>query len=229
MSVVAELVARLIAAGTPADVAAMAITEAFAAGVRSEIPQNSADVSAERRRERDRIRKRNAKNIPQNSAENAEIPQNSDSALSSFVNSDSEQGRKQERAEPKKAPRKTGERLPDHWMPSADHYREGAELGLSREAVNGMARDMRLWAKSNEHRAVARKSDWDLTFSGWMRREAKSHKGRGPPGNSFAELHNELSQGMNGRNHESPSIADDFDGPELDLTINDSGGGPRHN
>jgi len=71
---------------------------------------------------------------------------------------------------PKRPKRKMGHSLPDDWRPKEKHYDAGRFIGLNREAVDREAENMRLWAQANQHRAVARKSDWDATFLGWVRR-----------------------------------------------------------
>jgi|SRR5215468_11313034 len=63
-----------------------------------------------------------------------------------------------------------GTRLPEDWQPNERHFIEGRTLGHSHEGVLASAHDMRLWADANAHRPVARKLDWDKTFSGWLRR-----------------------------------------------------------
>lgn len=78
-----------------------------------------------------------------------------------------------------RAKRQQGHHLPDDWVPKLHHYREGLELGFQRENVDSQAEDLRLWARSNEHRAVARKSNWDSTFSGWMRRNSQKDDANG--------------------------------------------------
>lgn len=174
MSAVADILARLIEAGTPPDVAALAVTEAFAAGAAcgksGGIP---VDESAERRRAYDRERKRLAAEIRRNSTEN---PQNSNSALPSSSSQQTQvpkEGKKRER----------GTTLSAEWMPLPSHFDEGTALGLRDDDVRGMAADMRLWAGANSNRAVARKSNWDMTFSAWMRREAGKRKPtNGKPG-----------------------------------------------
>ena len=65
-----------------------------------------------------------------------------------------------------------GIRLPDEWAPNEAHEAEAIRLGRDVPWMFVQADGMRLWAKANEHRAVARKSDWNATFTGWMRREA---------------------------------------------------------
>lgn len=62
--------------------------------------------------------------------------------------------------------------LPPAWRPSESHFSQAKELGFSPATVEDMAEDMRCWAGG---KGVSRK-DWDLTFSGWMRRE----QARGP-------------------------------------------------
>lgn len=169
-----EIVARLIAAGTPPEVAAVAVADAFQAGATM---RNSTgipvDEAAERRRAYDRERKRKQKHsggIP------VETPRNSENAISSSVSTDSEL--KKEKKE-----RKRGEKLSAEFRPSESHYLEGEKIGLSRAQVDGLCEDMRIWAGANEHRQVARKSNWDLTLLGWIRRQARDVRGRGPPRN----------------------------------------------
>jgi hypothetical protein len=41
----------------------------------------------------------------------------------------------------------------------------------NRQQIDAKADEMRLWARANGHRAVARKLDWDATFTGWIRRD----------------------------------------------------------
>ena len=156
MSVVGEIVSRLIAAGTPPDVAAVAVAEAFAAGVAS---GNSGgipvDKVAEKRREYDRNRKRNKTDSGGIPVDSGGIPESA-SSLIDF-----------------KKEKKQGKKLPPEWKPSADHERQASELGHDQRWMSNQAEDMRLWARANEHRAVARKLDWDLTFTTWMRRNAR--------------------------------------------------------
>lgn len=67
--------------------------------------------------------------------------------------------------------------LPLDWSPSENHFVQGEELGFTRTQVEGMAEDMRLWAGAKGET----KKNWDMAFSGWMRREKKNHRGPGPP------------------------------------------------
>lgn len=151
---VANIVARLIAAGTPPDVAAMAVTEAFAAGAVCGQSADKADVSAERRREKDRERKRD---IRRHSAESADIPQKSEPALTLKDNLKEE-----------KKVRATKGRIPADWNPNAAHFEAAEKLKIPRAAVEAKAEDMRIWAGSTG----ALKVDWDLTFHGFLRRDA---------------------------------------------------------
>jgi len=65
-----------------------------------------------------------------------------------------------------------GSRLHENWVPSTDDVAYGRSLGLSEQAINGCAEDMRLWAGANANRAIARKLDWSKAFKGWLRRVA---------------------------------------------------------
>ncbi len=70
-------------------------------------------------------------------------------------------------------PRLKSHPLPQDWTPTESHFLQGEKLGYSAPEVHGMADDMRYWAWG---KGECRKS-WDMTFSGWIRREHK----RAPP------------------------------------------------
>jgi hypothetical protein len=59
--------------------------------------------------------------------------------------------------------------IPKDWAPSENHFSQAARLGFGARDVEAMAEDMRIWAGANG----SLKKDWDLTFSGWMRRQNK--------------------------------------------------------
>jgi hypothetical protein len=72
--------------------------------------------------------------------------------------------------------------IPKDWAPSENHFSQAARLGFGARDVEGMAEDMRIWAGANG----SLKKDWDLTFSGWMRRQTEPgfrKNGRDPPKN----------------------------------------------
>lgn len=176
MSVVADLVAKLIAAGTAPEIAAAVVAEAFAAGAASVLSGGSpVDTTAEKRRAYDRERKAREREEKRKSGGSpVEIRGTSESAIfinTSPKNSESREGKKRN---------SRGEKIPPDWTPKKNHYDEGAKRGFSRETIDGFATDMRLWAQANEHRQVARKSNWDLTFSAWIRRQGFA-AGQGPP------------------------------------------------
>ena len=88
-----------------------------------------------------------------------------------------------EPAKPRK--RKNGEAIAPDWQPSNGDREYGHTiLNLTDRQIDDMAEDMRLWAGANANRPVARKSDWSLTFLGWMRREAKKGNSYRPNGNA---------------------------------------------
>ena len=75
--------------------------------------------------------------------------------------------------------------LPPDWHPTENHFLEGEELGFSAPEVLEMAEDMRLWAGAKGEV----KKNWDMAFSGWMRREKKTPRGHGPPRTPTKEAH----------------------------------------
>ncbi len=88
--------------------------------------------------------------------------------------------------ESKKERKSAGRSLCDDWKPDETDHEYGRQLGLTRREVEGVAEDMRLWARANANRAIGRKADWRATFRGWMRREApKIIRQRGGPQGGF--------------------------------------------
>lgn len=172
-SPIADMVAQMMAAGVTADTIVLAVRTAELAMqqsiVSTGIPVESpVDITAEKRRAYDRERKRNARvsggksgGIP---PESAECPKSTISFLREDKN---KKERKIDR----------GRTIPPDWRPSDTHYSEGEKRGFTRTRVDEFATDMRLWAEANKNRAVARKSNWDMTFSVWLRRQ----KPDGPP------------------------------------------------
>lgn len=79
-----------------------------------------------------------------------------------------------------------GAALPADWQPTLDDFEYGRQLGLSDPDIVGIAEDMRLWARGNSNRNIARKADWTATFQGWLRRESKKEKRNGKPENLAA-------------------------------------------
>jgi hypothetical protein len=165
MTPIASMVRTLIDAGTPPDVAAVVVAEAYAAGLVCGKSADKVDESAERRRERDRERKRA---VRRHSAECADIPQNSEMALTLTSSSIKEEEKKEKKVSARKIP------CPPTWRPSEVHFEAAAKLGVSREAVLSKAEDMRIWAGANG----SLKKDWDLTFHGFIRRDAPKLQGK---------------------------------------------------
>jgi hypothetical protein len=168
MTPIADMVAKMLAAGTPHEAIVLAVeTAEKVASFRGNSAERSAENPYEKRLAADRERKRLSKlsaEIPQNSAVSAEIPH----AAISIKEQDSKKEKKNSR----------GSKISAEWKPNASHYTEGYQLGFDRAKVDSFAHDMRLWAEANAHRREARKLDWDKTFSGWMRRQKP---GSAPP------------------------------------------------
>jgi len=62
--------------------------------------------------------------------------------------------------------------LPADWQASTELVAYGMGLGLSAARVHDEMAQLKLWAKANAHRAVARKCDWHACAQGWLRRAA---------------------------------------------------------
>lgn len=187
---IGDLVTRLIDAGCPPEVAAVAIAEAFAEGAKS--GGSPVDKTADRRRAYDRKRKAEERaasaksgGSPVESGGSPETPL----TLTSSTQKDSIEEEKKVRARKAKSAE-----LPVDWQPTESHFAKAAELGVSREAVLSKAEDMRLWARSTG----ARKVDWDATFHGFIRRDADklraSSNGKTKP--SFSEIAREIGRSL---------------------------------
>jgi hypothetical protein len=61
-------------------------------------------------------------------------------------------------------------------MPASDERAYGHGLGFTDVDVDGMAEDLRLWARGGG----ATRQDWAAVFKGWMRREQRERPARGP-------------------------------------------------
>jgi hypothetical protein len=81
----------------------------------------------------------------------------------------------------RKPSRSTGACLPDDWSPSEELFGYGAKQGLTREQTASIMEDMRLWARANRNRAIARKADWNATMMGAIRRDAAKFRARVAP------------------------------------------------
>jgi len=207
MNQIADIVTRLLAAGTPPDVAAVAVAEAFAAGASSVSGGSPVDKATEKRRAYDRERKAKQREHDRKSGGSPVEVGGSPETASSLSNNKQIQPIEKEK-------KKRGEKLPPDWQPKLEHDRQSVELGHDHRWMLVQAEDMRLWARANEHRAVARKLDWDLTFTSWMRRNARP-TGRPPP-NRPPSFH-EIARNLSGTPDDEPSDKPDYD---LDLRAN---------
>lgn len=153
MTPIADMVAQMLAAGVPHAAIVLAVQTAEMVSNSGGIP---VDKTAEKRRAYDRERKRNSTGIP---PETTGIPVSTISILS------------EDKVSKKEKKESRGSRIPPEWRPTDSHFTEGYRLGFDRAQVEAFAVDMRLWAEANANRPVARKLDWNKTFSGWMRRQ----------------------------------------------------------
>lgn len=170
---IAKMFREMMARGVDPEMIALAIETAESVSRPVDSP---VDTAAEKRRAYDRERKRLER---MSGGSPVDSPVDDDSALCILGKKDISKEEKKERAKSGR-----GEKLPSDAKPTAEHYEQGLALGFGRDWVDQQFEDMRIWARTNEHRAVARKSDWSLTFTGWMRRNAKEAKARNGNGTS---------------------------------------------
>jgi hypothetical protein len=172
MTPIADMVEAMLAKGVPAETIVLAVRAAELSIRHSTgIP---VDAAAEKRRAWDRQRKRNKPSVPPEFHRNP--PESAENAIYLSTKKDSEEETKKERAK-----RKVGAPIPPDWKPNEQHAQEAIALGRDLQWMQEQATDLRLWGKANEHRSVARKLDWNATFSGWMRRAAKQSQRGGQP------------------------------------------------
>lgn len=122
------------------------------------------------------------------------------------------------------APRRDrGCALPAGWLPSQRHWVLASQLGKTADWMRQQAEAMREWAEANRNRAVARKADWDLTFSGWLRREAGKSQTRAPPRRSFGDIAREGMEEIERRENGHRHRETDHNGPTLDFGASGEG------
>ena len=153
---------RLIEAGCPPDVSAMAIAEAFARGAAAGTSTgHPVDTAAEKRRAYDRERKAEQRELERVSTGHPpDIHRTSADQLSL---TDSQKVKKE---------RAIGRVCPPDFQPKESHYEKGRALNVNNAKVDELCADMKSWSAANSNRAVARKSDWDLTLHQWIKRFA---------------------------------------------------------
>jgi hypothetical protein len=170
MTPIADMIEKMVADGVPMATITLAVRTAeqvAATGKSGGIP---VDTAAEKRRAYDRERKAKKRNSGGKSGGIPPETKNASSSLKGEIDKDLESKK-----------RGRGVKLPVEWKPSEGHYAEGAKVRRTREQVDEKAEEMRLWARANGHRAVARKLDWDAAFSGWLNRDWGSSNGsKGP-------------------------------------------------
>jgi hypothetical protein len=185
---VPEVMAELAATGLSPYQLAL-ITELAVASASS---GNPADKRAEKLRAYDRERKRKSRGNPSessgNPAESTEIA--STTLREESINKDS---KKKEEA---KSRRSSGHPLPDGWQPHARHYATGEALGMDRAEVDFRAARMRNWARANQHRAVARKADWDAAFYNFLTDKKPNGVADAKPRNSRTSPHDTFIAAM---------------------------------
>lgn len=92
-----------------------------------------------------------------------------------------------------------GSSIPPDWQPNERHFELAADKGQGREFVEQAAEGMRDWAVANSNRQVARKADWDRTFTAWLKRELQ--KVRSPPNGASGQQSFRVVNGNSGANY----------------------------
>ena len=176
MTPIADMIEEMTARGVAPDIIVLAVRTAELTGKSGGIP---VDTAAEKRRAYDRERKAKKRN---SGGKSGGIPPDPENALSltSSPNTQSIKEGKKERLPVRR--KSTGIPLPEDWAPSEKHYALASEFNRTHAEVDAKAEEVRLWARANEHRAVARKSNWDAMFSGCLRRDWSTNGHHRPSG-----------------------------------------------
>lgn len=147
-----------------------------------------------KRREIDRRRAKENREKTKKTSTDSPKPENALFLTSGNIDSVGKDSEKKERAlviESADSKKRKATKLPDDWQPNSKHYDLAAELRFTELDVLKFAREMRDWTVQEAHRPITKKANWDMAFSGWMRRAAQKHKpnGRGPDnGPSMADI-----------------------------------------
>lgn len=173
MSAVRELIDALVTAGIDATDAAVLIARAGA-----EMNSGPSKAALRTRRWREAKASQNVTSDalvePSQTVTNRHKPSpvTGDPLILSFTSLEREEVK-----ERKKERQLRNVTLPDDWQPTVKHYDAGTKLGFTRQAVLDKAEDMRIWAGSTG----AKKVSWDLTFLGFLRRDARQNPSTKPP------------------------------------------------
>ena len=174
MTEISDLIRQLIDAGTPPDVSAIVVAEAFARGAAVRVSSGSpVDMAAENRRAWDRERKALQREAERKST--GSPPDFHPKSANVLSLSDSKESKKE---------RTRGSVCPVDFLPSESHYERAVKRGIDRAKVNELCEDMRSWSVSNANRQVARKNDWDMTLHVWIKRFADERAKGAPKWNS---------------------------------------------
>lgn len=173
MSAAADLIRRMIEAGTPADIIADVAAELARGEAAREL------IEGRRAKDRERKAKDAFHGIPRNSAESAEQPPlearsptppktQTPSNITPLISPQPDAALRQDK--------RRGTRLPDNWQPSADEINEAIKIGLSFDQATAEAEKFRdYWTAKAGRDAV--KLDWLATWRNWCR----NAKARGSP------------------------------------------------
>lgn len=176
-----SLLARLIAAGTPADL----VGEVALLIAKSHL--------LEERKANDRERKERQREAATGHVKSREVTGQPGQAVTSAShastraepetnnsseNKERKEGRKEEPPAAAPSPKPSKTLCPSEFEPSAKALDLGVSLGLDRAAVFEARDTMVAWSRGNGEKRL----DWDAVFGNWLRRDAKDRaKARGSP------------------------------------------------
>lgn len=171
MTDITTMVARLVAAGCPPEVAAQTVAEAYAEGLQFAFNQGRipVDSTAEKRRTWDRERKRKQASSPPDSTGFHRIPQNA----SLSKEDKKEEGKKEREAPETQFHRKPdrGHRLPEDWEPPPPDQAIAFQLLGPDRTASELEKFRDHWKQQPGSKGV--KLDWNAAWRNWTRRAAE--------------------------------------------------------
>lgn len=166
MSIIGEIVARLIAAGTPSDIAAVAVTDAYVAGVvASKVGGQSADSAVEKRRAYDRERMRLRREAERTSTDSPPTSTDSPNPSLKVLSLVEDTAIKKVKLEKKESKRR-GERISPDWQPTSADIDFAISKGMSLSRIDTEVHKFKNYWESKSQDAV--RLDWSKTWRNWV-------------------------------------------------------------
>ncbi len=168
-------------------VAAGATATMLVDAIEAEMAGSEKKLEARRAKDAERQRQYRSRTVTRSHTESHVTACDGESALSILPSLSESQQQKPKEEKKERAKRDRGHVCPDDLHPSESHFEAGLKQSVSRQRVEACCEAMKSWSKSNSHRAVARKVDWNAALFGWIDREAeRTGKGNGHGNNGFS-------------------------------------------